>query len=211
MSQTSSLVIDLKGGPSGHIVDTDLPTQYSSIPNDYVEHDEVPVSGTKIWRAEETIIAAESLGRSESAMVSNADGRSDVDTDSNISSLPSTYAGRQLSPCDSGVPQDAGINYIQSACEHQFSEINVALATLVQTSSHRSIEKRVQSSLVTIQGGQDVATGQPCQRSSAAKLDSNELAECAQQAVEGGGGRHELESEFKLSSTAHCHSVRFAE
>ncbi|KAG1838797.1 hypothetical protein DFJ58DRAFT_845920 [Suillus subalutaceus] len=187
-------------------------------PNDYVEHDEVPVSGAKIWRAEELSCtgggdAAESLGRSESAMVSNADGRSDVDTDSNISSLPSTYAGRQLSPCDSGVPQDAGINYIQSAREHQFSEINVASATLVQTSNHRLIENRVQSSLVTIQGGQDAATGQPCQRSSAAKLDSNELAECAQQAVEGGGGRHELEmeSEFKLSATAHCHSVKIAE
>ncbi|KAG1881009.1 hypothetical protein F4604DRAFT_1749359 [Suillus subluteus] len=205
MGQTSSFVTDLEGGSSGHIVDTDLPTQCSSTPNVYVEHDKVPVSAdcmhqdlacrgdyhARVAESEVTLklesysSAVESLRQSESVTVLKTGGRSD----------------------------DAGINYIQSAREHRSSEINVASATLVQTSSHCSIESRVQSSLVTIQGDQDVATGQPCQRSSAPKIDSNELAECAHQAVESAGGRHELETEgeFKLSSTAYSHSVKIVE
>ncbi|KAG1824909.1 uncharacterized protein BJ212DRAFT_554649 [Suillus subaureus] len=151
-----------------------------------------------------------------SATVSKASGQSDLDTDSDISSLPSTCTGRQLSLSEPGVPQDAGINHIQSACEHQSSDINVASTTLVQTSSHCSIENRVQSSLVTVQGGpcgQDVATDHPCQRFSAPKLDNNEQAECTHQTVENGGGRHDMEteSEFQLNSTTHSHSVEIVE
>lgn len=205
----------------------------SSTPNVYVEYDKVPISadcmhqdlacrgdyharaveGEVTLKLETYSSAVESIGQSESDTVLNAGGRSDVDTDSDNLSLSSTYTGRQLSFSETGVPQDAEINSIQSAREHQSSEINVTSATLVQTSSHRSIESRVQSSLVTIHGGQDVATCQPSQHSSAPKLDSNELAECAYQTVESGGGHHELEmgSEFKLSSTAHSHSVRIVE
>ncbi|KAG1824910.1 uncharacterized protein BJ212DRAFT_1323206 [Suillus subaureus] len=204
--------------------------------NDCVEHDKVPVSADCMqedlecrgdyhaWEAENEVTlksesyssAIESLRKSESATVLKASGRSDVDTDSDISSLSSTYTGRQLSLSEPGVPQDAGISRIQSAREHQSSDININSTTLVQTSSQRSIENRVRGSLVTVQGepcGQDVATGQPCQRFSAPKLDSNELAECTYQTVENGGGRHELEteSEFKLSSTAHFHSVEIVE
>ncbi|KAG2346299.1 hypothetical protein BDR05DRAFT_75529 [Suillus weaverae] len=162
--------------------------------------------------------AVESLRQSESVIVLNAGGRSDEDIDSNISSPSSTYTGRKLSPSEPGVPQDAGINHIQSAREHRSSEINVASTTVVQTSSHRSIENTAQSSLVTIQGGpcpcgQGVATDQSCQCFSAPKLDSNELAECAHRAVESRRDCHELEteSEFKLSLTAHSHSVRTVE
>ncbi|KAG1834908.1 hypothetical protein DFJ58DRAFT_821202 [Suillus subalutaceus] len=221
MGQTSSLVTDLEGGSSGHIVDTDLPTQCSSTPNVYVEHDKVPVSADCMHQdlacrgdyhareaESEVTLKLESYSSAvEMSTVLKAGGRSDVDTDSDISSLSSTYTERQLSLCETGVPQDAGINCIQSARGHQSSEINVVPTTLVQTSSHCSIESRVQSSLVTIQGDQDVVTGQPYQRS------SNELAECAHQAVESAGGRHELETEgeSKLSSTAHSHSVWIVE
>jgi hypothetical protein len=159
--------------------------------------------------------AVESLRQSESAVLT-ANDRSNEDTSNDISSLPSTYTGCHLSLSEPGVPHDAGVDHIQSACEHQSSEINVASSTLVQTSSYHSIENRVQSFLVTIQGGpcgQDGTIDQCCQCSSTPKLDNNELVECAHQTVESGGGRHELEtkSEYNLSSTAHSHSVSIVE
>ncbi|KAG1729461.1 hypothetical protein EDB19DRAFT_1743612 [Suillus lakei] len=146
----------------------------SSTPN--VEHDKVPVSAacihqdpedSKDYHAQETESdvtlklksypsAVRSLRQSESATVLNAGGRTDEDTDSviSISSLSSTNSGRKLSLSEPGVPQDARTNHIQSACEHQSSEINVVSTTLVQTSSHHSIENRSQSSSrVAIQGG----------------------------------------------------------
>ncbi|KAG2090106.1 uncharacterized protein F5147DRAFT_764471, partial [Suillus discolor] len=108
----------------------------------------------------------------ESAIVFNAGGRSDEDAKSDISSLSSTYTERKLSLSEPGVPQDAGINFIQSGREHQTSKINVASKTFVRTSSHRSIENRVQSSLVTVQEG---PWCQPRQCFSVRKLDINEL------------------------------------
>ncbi|KAG2032915.1 hypothetical protein BDR03DRAFT_727813 [Suillus americanus] len=218
MGQTSSSVTDLKGGSCGHTVGTDLPTQSSPTPNICVEHDKLPVSADCMHqvledRGDYHAREAESdiILKSESCS-----SRSDVDTDSDNSSLSSTYTERQLSLSEPGVPQDAGIHHIQSAREHQSSEINVTSTTLVQTSSHRSIEHGVQSSLVTVQGGpcgQNVTIDQPCQRLSAPKPDNNELAECVHQAVESGGGRHELEteSEFQLNSTTHSHSVGIVE
>ncbi|KAG1881008.1 hypothetical protein F4604DRAFT_498985 [Suillus subluteus] len=218
IGQTSSSVTDLKGGSCGQTVGTDLLTQGSSDSNICVEHDKVPVSADCMHRVLEDrgdyhAPEAESDVTLKSESCSS---RSDVDTDSDISSLSSTYTERQLSLCEPGVPQDAGINHIQSAREHQSSDINVASTTLVQTSSHHSIEHGVQSSLVTVEGGpcgQDVVTNQPCQRFSAPKPDNNELAECVHQAVESGGGRHELEteSEFQLNSTTHSHSVEIVE
>ncbi|KAG2028555.1 hypothetical protein BDR03DRAFT_1075586, partial [Suillus americanus] len=172
MGQTSFPVADLKGGSCGQFVGTDLPIQGSSTPNVYVEHDKVPASAdfmhqdsegredyharkveSEVTLKSKSSSAVESLRQSESVIVLNAGGRSDEDIDSNISSPSSTYTGRKLSPSEPGVPQDAGINHIQSAREHRSSEINVASTTVVQTSSHRSIENTAQSSLVTIQGG----------------------------------------------------------
>ncbi|KAG2129407.1 uncharacterized protein EDB93DRAFT_1265779 [Suillus bovinus] len=145
-----------------------------------------------IWRAEESIthgrrtVAVESLGQSENVMVSN--------TNTNVLSLS-----------EPGIAQGAELGRIRSARERQFSEINVALTTFVQTSSYRSIENGVKSSLVTISEGSrcsDVVTGQPDQHFPSPKSDSNEQAE---QTVESRGRREpETGSELMIS---HSHSV----
>ncbi|KAG1788631.1 uncharacterized protein HD556DRAFT_1447663 [Suillus plorans] len=228
-----SLVIDLKGGSCGQfVVGANLSTQSFSTANVYVEHDRVPVSTNCMpqdlegrggyharevesqvtFNSESYSSAVESVRQSESAMVLDAGGRSDEDADSNVSSLPSTYAERKLSSSESALPQDAGINVIQSAYEYHSSDIDVASATSVQTLGHRAIENRVESSLVTIQEGpcfQYAAIDEPCQHSSAPKIDSNEPSECVHQAVESKGDCHELETEskFSLSLTADSHSV----
>ncbi|KAG2146430.1 uncharacterized protein EDB93DRAFT_1250964 [Suillus bovinus] len=155
----------------------------------------------------------ESVRQSESAMVSNAGSQSDKDTYSNISSLSSTYAERQLSLSEPDIPQGAGINRTQSVHEHRSSDINVALTTFAQTSSQHSIENGVQSPLATIQEGlccQYVAVDQPCQRSSASKLDGNEPAEYVHQTVERRASRYELETESDVM-TSHSDSVRTVE
>ncbi|KAG1831516.1 hypothetical protein EV424DRAFT_1371482, partial [Suillus variegatus] len=77
-------------------------------------------------KSESYSTAVESVRQSESAMVLNAGGRSDKDANGDVSSLSSTYVERKLSLFEPDVPQDAGINPIQSACEHQSSETNVA-------------------------------------------------------------------------------------
>ncbi|KAG1792332.1 uncharacterized protein HD556DRAFT_1444594 [Suillus plorans] len=235
MGQTSSPVIDLKDGSCGQIVGTELPTHSFSPPNAYVD-DRVPVSADYMrqdlegrgdyharevesevtFKSESHSSAVESVGQLESAMVLNAGGRSDKDANSTISSLPSTYAERKLSSSESGLPQDAGINAIQSAHEYQSSDIDIASATSVQTLAHRAIENRVESSPVTIPEGpcfQYVAIDEPCQHLSTPKIDSTEPSECVHQAVESKGDRHELETEskFNLSLTADSHSVGIVE
>ncbi|KAG1896756.1 uncharacterized protein F5891DRAFT_575489 [Suillus fuscotomentosus] len=93
---------------------------------------------------------------------------------SDVNEVSKTFESEHtwLSLSEPGVPQDAGINFIQSGREHQTSEINVASKTFVRTSSHCSIENRVQSSLVTVQ---EEPWCQPRQCFSARKLDINEL------------------------------------
>ncbi|KAG2048562.1 hypothetical protein BDR06DRAFT_1072320 [Suillus hirtellus] len=74
---------------------------------------------------------------------------------SDVNEVSKTFESEHtwLSLSEPGVPQDAGINFIQSGREHQTSEINVASKTFVRTSSHCSIENRVHSSLATVQEG----------------------------------------------------------
>ncbi|KAG2366125.1 hypothetical protein BDR07DRAFT_556103 [Suillus spraguei] len=194
----------------------------SSTPNVYVKHNKVSVSaenlgGRGVYHAREAesevtlnsksdSSTVKSFRQSENVVVLNAGSQLDEDTDGDISSLSSTDTGRKLTLSESGVPQDAGVNHIQSASENQSSEINITSTTLMWSSSDHSIE----SSLVTIQGecsSQDVATDQACQ------CFSNELAERAHHAVESREGRRKLETEneSKFSSTTHSHSIRTVE
>ncbi|KAG1827965.1 hypothetical protein EV424DRAFT_573786 [Suillus variegatus] len=126
-------------------VGSEPPTQGSSPPNVYVDG-RVPVSADRMrqdlegrgnycareMESEVTLksecysTAVESVRQSESAMVLNTGGRSDKDANGDVLSLSSTYAERKLSLSESDIPQDGGINTIQSPCEHQSSETNIA-------------------------------------------------------------------------------------
>ncbi|KAG1861350.1 hypothetical protein C8R48DRAFT_673444 [Suillus tomentosus] len=131
--QSHSLVASTHEKICGQDMTKDQPNQSSSSPK--YEADEEGVTADRMHQA---IIELRCESQS-----------SDVNEVSKTFESEHTW----LSLSEPGVPQDAGINFIQSGREHQTSEINVASTTFVRTSSHRSIENRVHSSLATVQEG----------------------------------------------------------
>ncbi|KAG1728399.1 uncharacterized protein EDB91DRAFT_1162211 [Suillus paluster] len=215
--QTSSSIAKLQERSCGKDVTRDLLTQGPSISS--VEHDNVDVSADYMHQALEG--RRDHPGReTESEVKLNLSSHSrtiNENTDGTVSPPSSTNTGPKLSLFEPGVPQDAGLDHIQSGCKQQTSDVKTVSTDLVHASNDCSTEAKGQSPLVTnIQGGpygQDVARDQPRQRSSASKLEDNEKdvsADCMYQAVVGRGGHHEQEtkSEVTLDPTSHISTVR---